>query len=247
MQEENEKILQFRKVETFENTPFKCKIEKDITKNDSIRLKITYDDSVGGREISYKFKDPRDTMKFLLKNWRIISPIESIHLFDHIELGFAKGIYSPLEIYYMLLLEQQIYFNLQYALGNHLPDIYYDRNMCLSTKLEVLDYLKTFEEELNENTRAAHIFAVKNTWLFWNIHKNNKTILTYGEEDENIFDTKYKNKEVDYVFSFNLYHRLWRVYFKDKSWIIAFDIGNGWYEPLTDFNDYKIIKTLDRK
>ncbi len=225
-------------METFENKLFKCLIEKNISKNDSIMLRIKYDESVGGNEITYKFKDPRDTMKFLLKNWRLISPIESIHLFDHIELGFGKGIYSQMDIYYMLILEQQIYFNLRYIISNPIPDSYFNNNISVNDKLEIFDYLKTYEEELNKIVRISHIFAVKNTWLFWNIHKNNIKF----NNDENLFDTKYMNKEVDYVFSFNLYHRLWRVYFKDKTWIIAFDVGNGWYEPLTSFNDYKIIK-----
>lgn len=226
-------------MEKFENTLYKCYIEKDITKDNAIILNMKYDEDVGGNEITYKFKDPRDTLNFLLKNWRLISPVESMHLYDHIELGYHLGIYTQIEIYYMLLLEQQLYFNLRYSMNYPLPDIYYNRNTSVESKFEVLNLLKDYEKKLNEVTRIAHKFAVKNTWLFWNIQKNNIKFNPF--DSENLFDEEYKGKKVDYVLSFNLYHRLWTVYFKDGSWIIASDVGNGWYAALTDFNSYKLI------
>lgn len=48
-----------------------------------------------------------------------------------------------------------------------------------------------------------------------------------------------KPNEVEFLLS----RRIWKVYFKDGSWILANDQGNGWYYPLTNFNSYKLLKS----
>lgn len=225
--------------EFLESAWYQCLIAKTITKELFV-LDLKYSEEIGGNEIKYKFRDPRDTLHFLIKNWKIISPIESSHLFDYVELGFDLGIYTQMEIYYMLVLRHQINFNLVYTNGNNIFDEYLNRNTSLNSKIDLLNKLKDFEFNLNKVTRESHIFAVKNTRLFWDIHKNNK-ISFNNNFDTTIFDETYLGKKVNHVLSFNLTFRLWTVYFDDGSWIIAGDEGNGWYKPLTKFNDYKLL------
>ena len=105
--------------------------------------------------------------------------------------------------------------------------------------------INEYEKNLDIITRYSHKWAVANTWWYYNYYR--KTSINRKEGIPNTinlfnenFGETYKGKKVISASGFLLVERLWRVNFEDGSWIIAFDAGNGWYDPMTDFNSYKI-------
>lgn len=87
-------------------------------------------------------------------------------------------------------------------------------------------------DSIGDIKRIANRFAVQNTWTMLNKSIN----LT---ESNSICDS-YLGKTIRKVEPFLLQYMIWRLSFSDDSWILAADVGNGWYKPLTEFNDYKI-------
>ena len=210
-----------------------------------------------GGHIEFKFKDPRDILRFLTKNFELLGMVESSKLFDYVFYNTHDAGFSQLEVYYLLLLEIKLPFINFFRAKHPIPR----KDFKDFTEEELKDYkanCNQFREEFESSIREAHKFAVANTWKVWNdiqytrdrnIRAGESGEVAFSEEDikrcsipkELLFDTNYKGKEVDIVYGLNLHRRLWKVYFKDGSWIIASDQGNGWYAAKTDFNSYKLI------
>ena len=232
----------------------------DYSKGKTLHVRFNYrsgptEEFGEGGHLEFKFKDPRDTLKFLTNNFELLGVVEQCKLFDYVQWYENEGSYSQLEIYYLLLLELKLPFIDGFRAKYHIPK----KEFKDFTEEELENYkanCKQFRDEFEKSIREAHKFAVANTWKVWNDIQYNvrkkridssEVIVT--EEDikrvsipkENIFDTNYKGKEVSVIHGFNLYRRLWHVYFEDGSWVIAGDHGNGWYVAETDFNDYKLL------
>ena len=209
-----------------------------------------------GGHLEFKFKDPRDTLKFLTNNFELLGGVEQLILFDYVQFYEDEGFYSQLEIYYLLLLELKLPCIDCFIAKHPIPK----KDFKDFTEEELENHkanCKQFRDEFEKSIREAHKFAVVNTWKVWNDIQSNvrrkridssEVIVT--EEDikrvsipkESMFDTNYKGREVSVAYGFNLYRRLWHVYFEDGSWVIAGDHGNGWYSAETNFNSYKLLE-----
>lgn len=233
----------------------------DYSKGKTLHIKFNYrsdptEDFGEGGHLIFKFKDPRDALKCLTKNLEIFSPLESGILFEYIQHYENEGIYSPLEIYYILILEIKLPFIVDFVPLHPIPK----KDFKDFTPIELENYLancEKFRAEYETIIREAHKFAVANTWKVWNniqysVRRNkvdtseyvptSEDILKYSIPVEELFDLNYKEKKIHIVFGFNLYRRLWKVVFEDNSWVIAGDHGNGWYSAETDFNSYKLLE-----
>lgn len=250
----DENLIQTTKVRTDEY--FKVKIIETIPGDGTYQAEFIYleDDlkTENGNRVHYKYKDPRDLLNFLVNSWKLLSPVESHVMFiEYCTYGLITGKFNPKEVYYYLMLELVFRFNFDFAVFNPLPESRFDRNLSVETLKEYTNILKTYDEELNSQTRIAHIFAVKNTWMIWN-HYNQKVQLSgeYAPTKKEIeactkrepFHDKYLGKQIKFATGFNLNMRMWQVFFEDNSWILTYDVGNGWYEPLTKFNDLKLMR-----
>ena len=189
-----------------------------------------------GSYIEFKFKDPRDALKELVKNWKVYNIEISLKLLDYVNYGISLGNYTPLQVYYHIILNFQIYFTAEFIdFNGNPPELTKD-----STEEERIEYLKKcelYEEDLNTQTRISHIWAVANTW--WYFHHYSKEDSEISKMDKYLLFNNYKGKNVKYATEFLLIERLWKVVFEDESWLIAFDVGNGWYKAMTDFDSYK--------
>ena len=232
----------------------------DYSKGKTLHVRFNYrsdptEEFGEGGHLIFKFKYPRDALKCLTKNLEIFSPLESGILFEYIQHYENEGIYSPLEIYYILILEIKLPFIVDFVPTHQIPK----KEFKDYTPIELENYLvncSQFRNEYESTIREAHKFAVANTWKVWNdiqyiVRRNKVDTSEFVPTVEDIkrssipastlFDTKYKGREVSIVFGFNLYRRLWKVVFEDNSWVIAGDRGNGWYSAETNFNSYKLL------
>ena len=80
-------------------------------------------------------------------------------------------------------------------------------------------------KEYEDLSRLSHRFAVKNS---------NKNVYKYFE-GEDISD------QVVVASEFILQWRLWKVYFENGDWCLAFDAGNGNYDRMSKDNSYKLF------
>ena len=88
------------------------------------------------------------------------------------------------------------------------------------------DYLKNIEKA----SRLSHIFTIKNLEKSYYI----------GVIDNDIRELDISDDVVK-AEAFMLQYRIWKVYFNDCSWCLAFDGGNGCYIQMSKNNDYKLI------
>lgn len=198
-----------------------------------------------GSYFEFKFKDPRDALKELVKNWKVYDLEISSKLLDYVNYGISLGNFNPMQVYYSIILNFQIEYTIYFTMHNqYLPKIKEDMLKEAEDLYNV--WMNKYLVEFNIISRVAHKWAISNTWWYYNYY-NRKTLIkdkdgipnTLNLYNEN-FSEDYKGKKVVEVTNFLLIERLWRVKFEDDSWIIAFDAGNGWYTPLTNFNSYKI-------
>lgn len=237
----------------------------DYSKGNKLHIRFNYrgdtteDGQAGsfedGGHIEFKFNDPRDTLKFLAKKLELFDGVVVSKLFEYANSIDAMKIYNQLEIYYLLILEVKIPYLYFFAVNNPLPKK--DLKDYSPEELELYKItVNKFHDEYEDAIRTAHKYAVANTWKVWNdcqyfynkkdietseYAPTKEQILRCSIPKETIFDKEYKGKEVDSAVGFNLHRREWQVFFKDGSWILAGDQGNGWYNALTDFNSYKIL------
>ena len=105
--------------------------------------------------------------------------------------------------------------------------------------------------KLNLAKTEAVKYAISNARKQWVMYQAKDQFL---EDDENIkefyFEDKYEEKVFQKVENFNPFERIVKVYFQDEinpnglenlNWILAFDMGGGWYLPMTKFNSYEYM------
>lgn len=189
-----------------------------------------------------EFNNAKEVLASLIGNWQKYEFDDLIYALNYIE-EFRFDL-DPLDIYYKLILELQI--EKDEHLKRMFPILKRDeKNLNVA---ELAQYCETKQqyESLGESTvRESHKWAVANTWWYYNYYR--KT-LSRGKEGipntikrvDDIFSETYRGKKAISESGFLLVERLWRVKFEDDSWVIAYDVGNGWYKPMTDFNSYKI-------
>lgn len=198
-----------------------------------------------GSCFEFKFKDPRDALKELVKNWKVYDLEISSKLLDYVNYGISLGNFNPMQVYYNIILNFQIEYTIYFAMHNtYLPEIKEDRLKEAEDLYNV--WMNKYLVGFNIISRVAHKWAIANTWWYYNYY-NRKTLIKDKDRIPNTlnlyngnFSEDYNGKKVVEVTNFLFIERLWRVKFEDNSWIIAFDAGNGWYKPLTNFNSYKI-------
>lgn len=196
--------------------------------------------------ITYKFKDPRDALNYLVKHIRVLPRSIIVNLFDYIETeGYCKYLFNPMELYYYLILSLQI------GCGIGMVRPWFNNLNEFSTINEIENLYKTLQEEMlfvNMITRESHKFAVANTWGIWNelntnkVAFNRKNIEKLSINADKLFNETYKGKRIKILDGFHLDKGIWRIKFWDDSWILARDHNNGWYYPLTNFNSYKLLE-----
>ena len=204
--------------------------------------------------VTYKFKDPRDALKYLVKHIMVLPRQVIDGIFEYVEQeGFYSNLFNPLETYYYLIMALQ----LDCRVGIVQP--WFNSINEFSTIAEIENLSKHLENEmtlLNTVNRESHKFAVANTWGIWNesnsskiraelntseVAFNQKDIKKLSMDADKLFGDIYKGREVKEAYGFMLGRRIWKVRFQDNSWILAADHGNGWYYPLTNFNSYKLL------
>lgn len=201
-----------------------------------------------GSYIEFKFKDPRDALKKLVKNWKLYDIIISQKILNYVMEGITFGNFTPLQVYYTIILNFQIEYTLYFTIHNPpLPEFKEDM-----TKKELKLYIKLtkeYESGLNIQTRLSHIWAVKNTWWYYNKFNNISKLDKELKDIENLSESitvedTYLGKKVVEISGFLLMERLWEIKFEDGSWLIGFDEGNGWYRAVTALNSYKISEMI---
>ena len=197
-----------------------------------------------GSCFEFKFKDPRDALKELVKNWKLYDIEISLKLLDYINYGIFLGNFNPMQVYYNIILNFQIGYTLYFAICNPpFPEFKEDmteKELKLYNKL-----IKEYEFGLNIQTRLSHIWAVKNTWWYYNKFNNMSKLDKELKDMENSTESItvgdiYLGKKVVEISGFLLTERLWKIKFGDGSWLIGFDEGDGWYRAVTALNSYKI-------
>lgn len=202
------------------------------------------DEQFTGSYIEFKFKDPRDALKELVKNWKLYDIIISQKLLNYVMEGITFGNFTPLQVYYTIILNFQIEYTLYFTMHN--PPLPEFKDDMTEKELKLYNKLtKEYESGLNIQTRLSHIWAVKNTWWYYNKFINGSKLDKGLKDIENLTESItvgdiYLGKKVVEISGFLLIERLWRVNFEDGSWLIGFDEGNGWYRAVTPLNSYKI-------
>lgn len=204
--------------------------------------------------LNIKFKDPRDALKYLVNNINNLSQKVVEEMFYYIEYGYDCNLYNIKETYQYLTLCFQVENFITYP---HSWFIKINKFSTISEIKEASEVIDKYLKSLNDAVRLSHKFAVANTWEFWNntqyeIKKanlntsenivTNEDIKKSSYKPEELFCSLegYKGKNVQSEIGFLLTRKLWKVTFTDGSWIIAGDRGNGWYQPISNFDSYKI-------
>lgn len=223
---ENNGIL----IEKYNTTVF-----KEIS-NENFQVRFVFH-SEENDEITYKFKDPRDTLHFLTKNWESLSVVEVETLFEYVKFGENLNVYTIMDFYYLLMLEVIVSF-----LVIHPKPIYKSTNdVACNGKNDTTNMihsynnngLNLYNSKLKKTIRESHLYAVANTWKAYNryiISSLNSKEIEYLEFDLN---------EV-MITSFNGFDGIFKIYFlKDKKFILAKVIENNFY-GVSKFNSYVI-------
>ena len=219
----------------------KCTVT-EVIENGKFHISFVYDD---GNKIEYKFKDPRDTLHFITKNWKNLETIELLRLFDIVQYGSILRIYTVMDFYYMLMLEVIITF-LELT-----PKPVYDvnDNMTDPTKVVISSYnntgLKIYNQKLQKTLHYANLFAISNTWRIY--QQKNYDGIPKPEEIGFPIDFNFNVKDTDILFKteFNQYRNLSKYNFKDGYYLVYTSIWEGIYYKVGDFNSCKIkIKTI---
>ena len=96
---------------------------------------------------------------------------------------------------------------------------------------------------MNNITILAHLWAVSNTWYYYNLYyaiffSNDVNSL---KESRHIDVETINNEDIEEIQPFIYDDGLWKIFNKRGDWVIAFDAGNGWYKQMTKENSYKLI------
>ena len=206
-----------------------------------------------GNVFEYKFKDPRDALKYFITRFENYHPIIGEMIYNYIESNISVIQYTPLELYYIEIMKFKIPFATSFFIDNPIIKNIISFDKGIKEELnqeELLELNKEFEEvyfkykkEMNTITRMAHLWAVANTWSYYNAYRD-----VFFSRDENkskeskYIDTKIiYNKDIEEIQPFIYDDGLWKIFNKKGDWVIAFDAGNGWYKQMTKENSYKVI------
>ena len=217
---------------------YRCNVTKEI-KDINLNLHFKYDNE---NEMSYKFKDPRDALHFLVRNWEIMEVVEVETLFEYVQFGANLNIYTVMDFYYLLMLEVIVTFLVNHPKPIYNPTEDVASNGINDTTLAIHGYNKhgfnMYVNKLKRAIRESHLYAVANTWEVFNRYKPTIVVI------ENV-----KIKEVEYlefnlneviITSFNGFESIFKIHFlKDKKFILAKVIENNFY-GVSKFNSYVI-------
>lgn len=172
---------------------------------------------------------------WLYKTWDRVK----IRIFNRLIDGFNfwdKKIFTQEEVYKILFL-----------------------NVVLPYKIKLLEQKdpkglnqkEVFNSKFNNAKREANKYAINNARNQWLFYQMKDDLL---EDDENIkefyFEDGFENRVFQKIEAFNPFERIVKVSFQDEidcnnfqnlDWILAFDMGGGWYLPMTKFNSYKYL------
>ena len=206
-----------------------------------------------GMIFQYKFKDPRDALKYFITRFENYHPVIGEMIYDYIESNISVIQYTPLELYYIEILKFKIPFVTSFFMDNPIIKNIISFNKGIKEELNQEEFLKSnkeFEEvyfkykkELNAVTRIAHLWAVANTWSYYNMCRD----MFFPREENKPKESKYIDNEIinkddiEEIQPFLYDERLWKIFNKKGDWIIAFDAGNGHYKQMTKENSYKLI------
>lgn len=185
---------------------YRCNVTKEI-KDINLNLHFKYDNE---NEMSYKFKDPRDALHFLVRNWEIMEVVEVETLFEYVQFGANLNIYTVMDFYYLLMLEVIVTFLVNHPKPIYKPTEDVASNGINDTTLAIHGYNKhgfnMYVNKLKRAIRESHLYAVANTW---------KTYNRYNISSLN-------PKKIEYL-EFNLnFESIFKMHFlKDKKFILA--------------------------
>lgn len=217
---------------------YRCNVTKEI-KDINLNLHFKYDNE---NEMSYKFKDPRDALHFLVRNWEIMEVVEVETLFEYVQFGANLNIYTVMDFYYLLMLEVIVTFLVNHPKPIYNPTEDVASNGINDTTLAIQGYNKhgfnMYVNKLKRAIRESHLYAVANTWEVFNRYKPTIVVI------ENV-----KIKEVEYlefnlneviITSFNGFESIYKIHFlKDKKFILAKVVESKFY-AVSKFNSYVI-------
>ena len=197
-------------------------------------------------EMSYKFKDPRDALHFLVRNWEIMEVTEVETLFEYVQFGANLNIYTVMDIYYLTMLEVIITFLVKHPKPIYNPTEDIASNGINDTTLAINGYNKhgfnMYVNKLKRVIRESHLYAVANTWINFNIHYRYHNKI-YKECDITDFKEmvylEFNHNEV-IITEFNGFGSIFKIQFlKDKKFILAKVFDNKFY-GISKFNSYVI-------
>lgn len=197
------------KTETFIEK-YNCTVIKEIDKGN---LNVTFKYQRGD-EINFKFKDPRDTLNFLVKNWKLMETVEIETLFDYVQYGSNLGTFKHIDFYYLLMLEVIITF----LVNNQIPAYAYD-DLGSKTRLYI------FCKKLGIAIRMGHLYAVGNTDRIFRQKSYKGTVLS-KHIGFHISEKIELDKSVLYTSIFNGFSGIHKVTYQD-GFILACVINNS--------------------
>lgn len=216
------------KIETFIEK-YKCNVIKEMDKG-NFNVTFKYQDE---NEKTYKFKDPRDTLNFLVRNWKLMETVEIETLFDYVRYGSNLGTFKHIDFYYLLMLEVIITFLV------NTPKPVYDAiatDIDTETKTVINSYnntgLNIYNKKLERTIRMSHLYAVGNTHRIFR-QKSYKGFVRPEHIGFDISDKIEIDKSVLYTTIFNGYNNIQKITYQD-GYILACTINKG--------NTYKVSK-----
>lgn len=234
-------------VENLNDTETKLNKRYEITeemlfKIEHFHTRITEKNVISLEELEDEYQYDTTNLAIRSKLWwlyKLFFEIEDKKLFDLLFDGFNywnKKIFSPEEFYKILFLEVMIPFKVE---------IFKAENDTIRNNLILI---------LEEVRKDATRYAIANAFAQYNLQKQSLEDEEKMDEleDERLqefyFEDLYKGRVFQKVERFNPFDRIVRVYFQDPNnkeqyedldWILAFNMGGGWYLPLTNFNSFK--------
>ena len=206
-----------------------------------------------GNVFEYKFKDPRDALKYFITRFENYHPIIGKMIYNYIESNIPFIQYTPLELYYIEIMKFKIPFATSFFIDNPIIKNIISFDKGIKEELnqeELLELNKEFEEvyfkykkEMNTITRMAHLWVVSNTWYYYNLYYN----IFFSHDVNSLKESKHidaetiNNEDIEEIQPFIYDDGLWKIINKKGDWVIAFDAGNGWYKQMTKENSYKLI------
>lgn len=224
----------FNRTETYIEK-YKSTVIKEMI-GDNLNIVIVREN---GDEISYKFKDPRDALNFLVRNWKLMETIDIESLFEYVQYGSNLGTFKHIDFYYLLMLEVIITFLVT------TPKPVYDAiatDIDMETKTVINGYnntgLNIYNKKLERAIRMAHLYAVGNTHRIFR-QKNYIGIILPKNIGYHISDKIEIDKSVLYTSIFNGYSNIQKITYQD-GYILAYTNNKGITYKVSKKNSCKL-------